>query len=158
MAMETVGTLQPQTINRLNDLIRINIDSAQGFREAASVINDGSLRTRFEEFATQRDNNARELKQFVAWNDKEPEDSGSAAGAIHRWWLDLRAKAAGGDAKVVLSEAERGEDVIKHKYEDVLKDTAGSPVNTVLQRQYVEVKRGHDTIRNLRDTAKAVKG
>ena len=48
----------------------------------------------------------------------------------------------------------RGEDAIKHTYEDALKDTAGSPVNPVLQRQYIEVKRGHDTIRDMRDALK----
>jgi len=152
--METSSMLDSDTADRVNDLIRINIDSAKGFRAAAEVVNDVGLRTRFEQYAAQRDSNAHELRQFVAGSGEEPEDSGSAGGAVHRWWMDLRSKATGGDAGVVLSEAERGEDAIKHTYEKAMVDIAGSPVSEVLQRQYTEVKRGHDTIRDLRDAVK----
>ncbi len=58
------------------------------------------------------------------------------------------------DAYVILCEAERGEDHIKHAYEDVLKETAGSPLNHVLPQQYSIVKSGHDKVRDLRDTFK----
>ena len=152
--MHESSMLNEETANRVNDLIRINIDSAKGFRAAAEVVNDVGLRTRFEQYATQRDSNAQELRRFIAGSGETPEDSGSASGTAHRWWMDLRAKAAGGDAGVVLSEAERGEDAIKHTYEKALVDIAGSPVSDVLQRQYTEVKRGHDTIRDLRDAVK----
>ena len=40
---------------------------------------------------------------------------------------------------------------IKARYENVLKETAGSPYNAVLQRQYASVKEAHDTIRDMRD-------
>ena len=59
-----------------------------------------------------------------------------------------------GDAYVVLIEAERGEDHIKEAYEDVLKATAGSAMNDVLQAQYARVKAGHDKVRDLRDAYK----
>jgi len=61
---------------------------------------------------------------------------------------------SGGDAYAVLAEAERGEDQIKHAYEDVLQETAGSAMNDVLQSQYAIVKAGHDKIRDLRDAHK----
>jgi uncharacterized protein (TIGR02284 family) len=53
-----------------------------------------------------------------------------------------------------LAEAERGEDHIKRAYEDVLTETAGSPMNGVLQVQYSQVKAGHDKVRDLRDAMK----
>ncbi|MCA9300088.1 MAG: PA2169 family four-helix-bundle protein, partial [Phycisphaerales bacterium] len=51
----------------------------------------------------------------------------------------------------VLAEAERGEDVIKEKYEDVMRRAAGSAVNSLLLDQYASVKEDHDTIRDMRD-------
>lgn len=49
-------------------------------------------------------------------------------------------------------EAERGENHIKEAYEEVLQETADSPMNELLLAQYAKVKAGHDTIRDLRDS------
>jgi uncharacterized protein (TIGR02284 family) len=65
--------------------------------------------------------------------------------------MDLRA-AFGAGTHAMLSEAERGEDYIKGKYEEILKGTAGSAVTDVLNRQYRAVKIAHDRVRDLRDT------
>lgn len=66
----------------------------------------------------------------------------------------MRSKLNSGDAYVILIEAERGEDHIKDAYEDVLKETAGSAMNDLLQSQYAKVKAGHDKVRDLRDAYK----
>ena len=55
------------------------------------------------------------------------------------------------NAHAVLSEAERGEDAIKARYEDVLKENPGNPVSDVLHRQYASVKAMHDRVRDMRD-------
>ena len=52
------------------------------------------------------------------------------------------------------AEAERGEDEIKHRYEEALKAVPGSAVEDVVRSQYERVKAGHDTIRDLRDVHK----
>lgn len=152
MQQNQPGDLKEETLNRLNDLIRLNIDSVRGFTEAADVVSDQELKARFRQFAQERQVNVEELKRYVKWSDEEPEDSGSTLGAVHRWWLDLRAKAAGGDPGAVLSEAERGEDAIKNEYEEALRDLSGSPVRNVVERQYENVRRGHDQVRALRDS------
>jgi uncharacterized protein (TIGR02284 family) len=147
--------LDDKTVGRLNDLIRINIDSHKGFSEAAAVVDDPQIKTRFLQFARERLSNAEELKKYVAWNNEEPETSGSALGAAHRWWLNLRSKlTSGDDTHIVLTEAERGEDSIKHEYEEVMREAAGSPVGDVIRRQYANVKSGHDEVRTLRDSTR----
>ena len=143
--------LRDETISKLQDLIEINIDSQKGFQQAAETIEEPKMATLFRQIARDRAANATELQRFVAVNNETPEDDGSAMGAMHRWWLSARGALNGGDDYVVLIEAERGEDAIKHKYEDVLKETAGSPMNDVLTRQYATVKSQHDQIRDLRD-------
>lgn len=151
--METKLNLNTETLEALQELIEINIDSAKGLREAADAIDHDQLESLFLQISVSRDAQATELQHFLRMNDEEPEDDGSVAGAVHRKWLELRAAINSGDPKVVLIEAERGEDVIKGKYENLLKETAGSAMNDVLMRQYAEVKRQHDLVRDLRDSA-----
>ena len=57
----------------------------------------------------------------------------------------------GKDQHSILAECERGEDVIKNKYEDLIPKIAGSPVTSLLNQQYAQVKAAHDRIRDLRD-------
>ena len=154
MAIETKHKLNEETVSKLQELIRLNIDSEEGFQHAANEIEDATIAAMFTELASQRAQNATELQEYVQWNGDKPRDEGSYAAAFHRTWIDLRAKLNGGDATVLLIEAERGEDQIKKAYEDTLKETAGSAMNDVLSKQYANVKAGHDRIRDLRDEYK----
>lgn len=151
MSLETKTDLNEQTIDKLQKLIRANIDSYNGFHESADNIDDAKLKTLFKEIGDQRSEIATQLQRFVEFNGDEAADDGSVAAKTHRVWINIRSKVSGGDPHVLLVEAERGEDHIKAAYEDVLKDTAGSAMNDVLTQQYATVKAGHDKIRNLRD-------
>jgi len=151
MALETKHNLNQETIEKLQTLIRANIDSFEGFEESASLIADENIKQVFAELAVERTAMAVELQQFVEYNGEESVDSGSFAASVHRAWMNVRSAVSSNDSATVLSEAERGEDHIKEAYEDVLKDTAGSAMNDVLQQQYAKVKAGHDRIRDLRD-------
>ncbi|MFG0328507.1 MAG: PA2169 family four-helix-bundle protein [Phycisphaerales bacterium] len=156
MAM-TRNELEKKTIKKVQDLISINIDSEKGFAKAAENIEDASLADHFRRIGTERGRFARELQNYVEWKGEDAEDDGSLQGKMHRWWIDIRGTVQDGDRAAVLSEAERGEDKIKEMYEDTLKETAGSEMNSVLQNQYAAVKKAHDQIRDLRDAAKAAK-
>lgn len=157
--LETTANLKDETVERIKDLVCINKDSSEGFNLAADTVEDPDLQGLFRMMAGERRKFADELRRYVVINDDDTsvadEITGSWKGTFHRWWLDLRGKLSGGDAYAVLAEAERGEDKIKAMYEEVIKDTTGSPLNAVLHAQYAEVKQGHDRIRDLRDAAKA---
>jgi len=154
MTLETKNNLNEKTIDKLQKLIRANIDSYDGFKEAAESVENAPVKELFCKLAEKRSDMATELQQYVEWNGKDAEDDGSVAAAVHRIWLNIRIKFTSGDTKAVLEEAERGEDHIKEAYEEVLKETAGSAMNDVLQKQYASVKAGHDQIRDLRDAFK----
>jgi uncharacterized protein (TIGR02284 family) len=149
--METITNLDKDTLSGVKSLIEINIDSSKGFQTAAENIENADIAGYFRQCSARRAQFAEQLKRVVDVNGTPSPDSGSAKGAMHRWWLDLRGTIQNGDEHAVLAEAERGEDAIKHKYEDVLKKTAGSPLNAVLTDQYAAVKETHDTIRDMRD-------
>lgn len=154
MPLESKLNLEEKTLKKLQSLIQINIDSEEGLTAAANKVDDNRLSATFRQVGQTRSSNVHELQSYVVANAQEPEDGGSAMGALHRGWTSMRSAINGGDPYVMLIEAERGEDHIKETYEDVLKETAGSAVNDVLQRQYASVKKGHDLIRDLRDAYK----
>jgi uncharacterized protein (TIGR02284 family) len=106
---EVLVTVSDATANSLQDLIRLSVDSAEGFTAAAGMIDDTRVAELFREYAAQRTSNAEELKASVAFNGEEPASSGTTTGTLHRWWLELRSTVAGGSAAQVLTEAERGE-------------------------------------------------
>ena len=150
-------TMSDKAAGLVQDLIKLNIDSAQGFTASAEHIDSPDIASVFREYAAQRSANAEELKASVAYNGQEPAQTGSVTGTVHRWWLELKGKVTGGGLHAVLSEAERGEDAIKHAYEATLKEVVGSPVADVLQKQYAGIQAGHDNVRDLRDAYKSVK-
>ncbi len=155
MSLETKFQLRESTIKKLQELIRANIDAYDGFHESADEIKDQSIARLFRHIADERSSLASELQEYVEWNGEEAAKEGTVAAGVHRAWINIRSKLNGGDAYVILCEAERGEDLIKHAYEDVMKETAGSPLNHVLLQQYSIVKSGHDKVLDLRDESKS---
>lgn len=153
MTLETSVTMSDETLDALKTLIQVNIDSRDGFRHAADQVKEESLASAFAEIADQRASQAEELQHFVSLNEQEPRQEGSTAAAVHRGWMKIREMLSSHDRHAVLTECERGEEKIQSAYEHALRSISGSPVNDLLQRQYVAVKRTHDAIRDLRDAA-----
>ena len=155
MALETKANLSKESVKHLQDLIQINIDSKDGFAEAAEQVGDDRIAALFRQVGQIRGKNADELQGLVALNNEEPVERGSIAAAFHRTWMDVRSKVTGSDKAAVLAEAERGEDHIKAQYEEAVKADPGSAISDVLHRQLAEVKAHHDQIRDLRDAYQA---
>ncbi len=151
MSLETKYDLSEETIDKLQTLIRYNIDAYDGFRKSAEEVENPHLASLFRDLAQERSAMATELQEYVEWNNEKAEDDGSFKAAVHRSWIEARSKMSGGDPYAILAEAKRGEDHIKEAYEDFLKTNPGSPLNDVVQQQYSRVKSAHDRIRDLRD-------
>jgi len=140
----------------LNNLIETSKDGEQGFRTSAENAQSAELKQLFMRRAEDCARGAAELQAIVARLGKEPEDSGSVAGAIHRGWVNLKAAVANRDDLAILEECERGEDVAKAAYRSALEDAdLPADIRAVVQKQYDGVLRNHDEVRNLRDRYKA---
>lgn len=153
MSMATHNLTQ-KSIDWLQSLIQINIDSRDGFKEASENLKDSNptLANRFCQLASAREAQANELQAMVASNAEEPTKSGSFSAAAHRTWMDIRSALGGGD-QAILDEAERGEDQIKAKYEEALNDMGGSePCCETLRRHLAAIQVSHDEVKMLRDT------
>ena len=143
-----------ETISTINDLIETLKDGQEGFRQAAEGVEDPELKSLFNEFSLQRSRFAGELQsQAVGLGESKPEDSGSAAGAMHRAWINLKSAIAKNDDHAILAECERGEDsAVKEYLEAMEEENLAEPVREIISRQYAEVQNAHDRIKQLRDT------
>jgi uncharacterized protein (TIGR02284 family) len=137
-------------IKTLNGLIETTIDSVEGYREAAKEADATRYATLFASRATERDAVVTLLRSTVVSLGGKPADDGTALASAHRAFLDLRASMSKGD-KAVIDEVERGEDHIKAKYENALKDDHLSPdVQSLISQAYASVRSGHDQMRDLK--------
>src|SRR5437764_9292884 len=144
---------QKEIISTLNGLIETLKDGQQGFREASEAVKDAQLKSIFSEYSLQRAKFAGELQnEAISLGETKPEDSSSTAGAMHRAWIDLKSAITSQDDHAILAECERGEDSAIKEYQAAMEEEElAAPVREVISRQYAEVKRAHDRIKQLRD-------
>ncbi len=142
----------------LNDLIETSRDGEKGFRTSAEDTKNAELKEIFLKRAEDCAKGAAQLQQLVVQYGGKPEEGGSAAGAMHRGWVNLKSTVTGRDDVAILEECERGEDVAKAKYRKALEDAdLPADVRQVVQRQYDGVLRNHEQVRALRDRYRAMK-
>ena len=144
-------------ISTLNSLIETCKDGEQGFRTAAEGLKDPQTKAKFQEYARQRGDMARELQAEVRKLGGDPEKAGSMSGSLHRGWIDIKSAITGKDDHAILAEAERGEDVAKDQYEKALKAGLTGSALTIVQTQSAKVRQAHDDVRNMRDREKVTK-
>jgi uncharacterized protein (TIGR02284 family) len=144
---------QKETISTINDLIETLKDGQEGFRQAAEAVEDPELKSLFNEYSLQRARFAGELQSdAIGLGESNPEKRSSAAGAMHRAWIDLKSAITKHDDHAILAECERGEDSAIKEYQTAMEEEElAAPVREVISRQYAEVKRAHDRIKQLRD-------
>ncbi len=146
---------QKEIISTVNNLIETLKDGQEGFRQAADAVKDPNLKSLFGGYSQQRSRFANELQnQARSLGESEPEKSSSAAGALHRTWINLKSAITSGDDHAILAECERGEDSAVEQYEKAMNDNLPAPLLEIVSRQYSQIKNAHDRIKNLRDTAK----
>jgi uncharacterized protein (TIGR02284 family) len=142
-----------QIVNALNNLIETCKDGEKGFQTAAQGVRDLQLKQLFETYVRQRAEFARELQEAIRQLGAEPETSGSAAGALHRGWMNIKSAVTGTSDSAVVEEAERGEDSAKAAYEEALSAPLPGNIRPIVERQYAAVKQAHDQVRALRRAA-----
>jgi uncharacterized protein (TIGR02284 family) len=139
----------------IDELIETLKDGEQGFKEAAESVKDPQLKSLFNDYSRQRARFVVELRSNAQNPDERESDvSGSATGALHRGWINLKSALSRGDDHAILAECERGEDSAVEEYQKAVDDGLSATVREIVSRQYTEIKATHDRIRDLRDAAK----
>lgn len=143
------------TISLLNNLIETSKDGQKGFGECAKDIENAELKSLFSQRSQECASAAGELQQLVRSLGGDPETSSSAAGSLHRGWVNLKSVLTGHSEKAILNECERGEDVALKHYKDALEKELPSNVRSILEKQRQGVQRNHDQVKALRNMARA---
>jgi uncharacterized protein (TIGR02284 family) len=138
-------------ISVLNGLIATTLDSVDGYETSAADIEDASLAAMFTARASERRGVVSQLQAEVSRLGGNPEDDGTVLAGAHRMFVNLKSAVTGQDNKAIVNEVESGEDHIKAKYEDALKDAELSPeTRSVIQTAWQSVREGHDQMRDIK--------
>ena len=140
----------------LNNLIETLKDGQEGFKQAAEGVSDPKLKSLFRDYSDQRSRFATVLQSEARrQGETEPETTSSAAGALHRGWINLKSAITGGDEHAILAECERGEDSAVEEYKKALNDALSPAARELVSLQCPEIKVAHDRIRTLRDATRS---
>ena len=144
-----------KVISTLDDLIETCRDGQNGFKEAAENVKSPELKTFFKEVAAERAQFVNELQLEIRRLGGEPAKSGSAAGALHRAWMEIKGTLTGKEDHAILSECERGEDSAVEAYRDAFKLGLPTAITQTVERQFQSVKQVHDRVKTMRDAKAA---
>jgi uncharacterized protein (TIGR02284 family) len=132
-------------------VIEVLHDGHEGFTTLGEHLKDPTTKQFFVSEAATRHKFEHELRNVVGVAE---EIKGTAAGAVHRTWGDLKAHMGGGD-HTLLETAEQGEDAAKKAYKEALEDPeVHASVREVLTHQQSHVIAAHDKVKALRDSTK----
>jgi uncharacterized protein (TIGR02284 family) len=137
----------------VKEVVDVLHDGHKGFADLAEHVKEPEVRSYFLKESQTRSQYASELESAAGL---ERDESGTAGGALHRAWGDLKGKMGGGD-HTLLETAEQGEDASKKAYEDALKDAGAirPAIRQLLEKQQAHIKQSHDQVKALRDSKKA---
>lgn len=142
-----------KSLSVLRHLVETCQDGHRGYGTAAKDVKDPELARVFSQYAVQRENYIRELKLAIQSLGEDPDKTGSASGALHRGWMNVKAAFSSHEPHAVLAECERGEDIAVRNYRDALTEAELSlEIRAIVQRQAAGVKEAHDRIKQLRDS------
>jgi uncharacterized protein (TIGR02284 family) len=148
------------TESALKNVIEVLHDGHKGMAEIGEHLKDPRAKDFFlqesltrQQFAGELAEELRRLGQHDAVKDGEI--GGTAGGAMHRAWGDLKAKLGGGD-HTLLETAEQGEDTAKDAYKKALGEAhLPGDIRVILTRQQTHILASHDKVKALRDAKKA---
>lgn len=154
---DVVGTealSHDEVVDVLNDLLENTRDGEYGFRTCAEQVETASAKQLFASRADGCRQAGEELMQLIRTYGGEPASGGTAAGAMHRGWVQIKGTVGADSELSILESCERGEDTAVARYRKALKQNLPADVRAAVQRQADGAQRNHDQIRDLRNAAR----
>ena len=145
------------TIDTLNDLIKINNDRIMGYEKASEKTDliDGDLQILFNRMIRESKGYVEELSEHVSNLGGSVETGTTFPGKIYRTWMDVKNTFTGKDRKSILESCEYGEDAAQKAYDDALgDDDLDTDLRSVIIKQKSELLQSHNVIRGYRDAAR----
>jgi uncharacterized protein (TIGR02284 family) len=130
----------------LNHLLETCRDGERGFRFAVAHATEPDVKSLFTALAEERARFAEELAPHVRRLGGQASGAGTAAGAIHRGWMNLRDAMSRHHDDALLGEAERGERAAIHTYREALQGMLPPTVSDIVERQHAAIRGAHGRI------------
>lgn len=154
-----MSDINKEAISVLNDLIETSIDGEKGFKTSAEDIKNPEIKAYFNSRSDGCAAAVRELQAEVRAQGGDPETSSTAAGGVHRLWVELKTALTGKSDEAILNEVERGEDhalkAYKEAKEKSLEKHLPATVTALIERQLVGVQANHDKVKALRNAVRS---
>jgi uncharacterized protein (TIGR02284 family) len=133
----------------LNYLIETCRDSERGYRAAASLVDAPTLKAKLLALADERSRFARELLPHAQRLGGDEASEGTRAAALHRGWMDLKAKMSPHNDQSILTEVVRGDEVTVRMYETALQEILPPTVVEVVEEQARKIRSAHAQVESL---------
>jgi uncharacterized protein (TIGR02284 family) len=154
--MSTDSSKNSELEKILKEVINVLQDGQKGFADLGEHIKDETIKRYFLAESLKRANFRAELENELHRHGvKDVHEEGTALGALHRTWGDLKAKIVTPDDHEILASAEQGEDKAKAVYKDALSQELPLPVRQLLAEQQAHIISSHDYVRDHRDALAA---
>jgi len=140
--------------NTTKDLIETLQDGEEGFAKVADRLGDSEspqLVSSMRRLSQQRAQFRNELEVLAKDYGDDVDESGSAAGAIHRGWITLKDALTGSSPKAVLNAAATGEEHAVSEYDKALDADISAGLRSVVVRQRAEIVAARDEVKSLAD-------
>ncbi len=143
-----------ETVEVLNDLVRINNDRITGYERAIRETKpeDDDLKIFYATMIAESHRNKIALANELQALGAEIEQGTSTSGKIYRAWVEVRAIFTGHSRHTILANCQAAEDSTQQAYQSALEhNTLPAYIRELLVRQEEALRSNHDEIRALRD-------
>lgn len=137
-------SVDEQTIQVLDDLIRVCADSQHTYNAAGEGERPGELQQLFLSYAAERGEYVRELQAQVFALGGDSAKSQSILESMHRGWMNLKSSLA----SAVLDECERTEAASLAAYREALAAPLDPETRSIVLRQERDIHASHDRIKS----------
>ncbi|WP_289036948.1 PA2169 family four-helix-bundle protein [Zobellia russellii] len=147
-----MSTYTEEVQTKLNNILEKTYDAEKGFKKAAEHAKSTDLKTFFKRKADERYNFGHDLKSEIVRYGQDFEKGGSATGAMHRGWMDVKAWFSADNDESMLEEAITGEKAAVEEYKAVLNEVSlPTTTTTLLTQQMNKISTDLNSIKRLED-------
>lgn len=144
-----------KTIVALNDLIKINNDRIACYEQALGNERslDADMKRIFKDVIAQTNDNKQQLINKVRSLSRNPKDTVTISGVLHRAWTDLKVTLVGNTRTSIINFCLYNEEIARHTYEAALNVTPkmSSDVYDLIANQHKDMKRTYELIKSYRE-------
>ena len=124
----------------INHLIEVCRDAERGFRLAATQVKTAEMKRLFLRLAEQRHAFAEELLPHAYRLGGATVPDGMNRAALHRVWMQIKARLASDPEHAILEETERGERFARYAYDDAVNDMLPPETRDTIEGQELGVR------------------